>query len=469
MNSWLAIGLVMAILGGLLLGLRLYQRRSSPHPEVVRKLLHIPMGLITLSFPWLFTSPVPVIVLASLAVGGLLLLRCHPRLRQEFGSVLGGVGRRSLGEIYFPIAVATVFSLSQGNPLLFGIPILILTLADAIAAIIGVRYGQVHYSTSEGEKSAEGSLAFFMAAFFSVHVPLLLLSSTGRTETLLIALILGLLVMLLEAIAWRGLDNLFIPLGSFVLLQSHLSMSAVELWARLAVTVVLVVFVLCWRKQTTLNDSALLGAAFVGYLSWTLGGWRWLVPPLTLLVTYPLFVSWVNQQKMPLTPQERQIMRWLPAQSDRPRQWQRIHTIHSVLSVCAAGLFWLLLFVPLNRPEFFYPYTLAFAANLAIVGVAGLSPVNYWQRAHWVRVVLHVLKAWLLLFIPFLLMVGLSRPSIDAALVGLVGTALSAIAYYLSQPYLRNCPTDTLSWICRTLYTLLASALSLIPLYKFFA
>ncbi|NJR66185.1 MAG: hypothetical protein HC772_14060 [Leptolyngbyaceae cyanobacterium CRU_2_3] len=467
MNSWLAIGLVMAILGGLMLGLRVYQRRFSPHPEVVRKLLHMPMGLLTLSFPWLFTSAVPVVLLASLSVGWLVLLRLYKPLRQEFGSVLGGVSRQSLGEIYFPIAVAIVFTLSHGDPLLFGIPILILTLADAIAAIIGIRYGQVHYSTSEGEKSAEGSLAFFMAAFFSVHIPLLLLSTTGRTETLLIALILGLLVMLLEAIAWRGLDNLFIPLGSFVLLQSHLSMSVADLAVRLAVTIGLVLFVLCWRNRTTLNDSALLGAAFVGYLSWTLGGWRWLLPPLILLVTYPLFVSWVDQQKMPLTPQEQKIMRWLPAPSDRSRQWQRIHTIHSVLSVCAAGLLWLLLFVPLDRPEFFYPYTLAFAANLAIVGVAGLSPVNYWHRAHVVRVTVHVLKAWLLLFIPFLVIVGLSASSIDAALGGLVGTGLSAIAYYISQPYLRNRSTDRLAWACRVLYTTLASALSLIPLYGF--
>jgi phytol kinase len=74
--------------------------------------------------------------------------------------------------------------------------------------------------------------------------------------------------------------------------------------------------------------------------------------------------------------------------------------------------------------------------------------------------IVYVLKAWLLLFIPFLLIVGLSTSTIDAALVGLAGTALSAIAFYISQPYLRNCPTDTLSWACRVLYTTLASALS---------
>ncbi|MBD3883139.1 hypothetical protein IFO70_15345 [Phormidium tenue FACHB-886] len=464
MNAWMAVSGVLVVLGGLLIGLRFYQRRFSPHPEVVRKLLHVPMGLLTLTFPWLFESPQPVLVLAGLAIATLLTIRLYSPVRNQFGSVLGGVERRSLGEVYFPVAVALLFIFSEGNPLLFSIPILILTLADAIAAIIGIRYGQVRYTTSEGFKSAEGSLAFFVAAFFSVHVPLLLLSQTGRIETLLISLILGLLVMLLEAIAWRGLDNLFIPLGSFVLLRSHLSMSVTELLLRLIMTVALVLLVLSWRKRTTLNDSALLGAAVVGYFSWTLGGWQWLLAPLTLLITYPVFVPWIDPQKTPLTPQEQKIMRWLPAASERPRQWQRIHTIHSVLSVCAPGLLWLMLFSALDRPAFLYPYTLAFAANLAIVGVAGLSPVRYWGRAHLMLLVSHILKGWLFLFLPLLGMVGLSAETIDVALIGLLGTALSAVAYYLSQPTLRRLPIDTLAWTCRIVYTALASLLALIPL-----
>jgi phytol kinase len=458
MNTWIAIVAVLVTLGGLMLGLRFYQRRYSPHPEIVRKLLHIPMGLLTLTFPWLFDSALPVVILAGLAIAGLLTIRFYPPLRNQFGSILGGVERRSLGEVYFPVAVALLFILSNRQPLLFGIPILILSLADAIAALIGVRYGQVRYTTAEGFKSAEGSLAFFIAAFFSVHVPLLLISETGRTETLLISLILGLLVMLLEAIAWRGLDNLFIPLGSFVLLRSHLSMSIPELLIRLVMTLLLVLLVLGWRKKTTLNDSALLGAAFVGYLSLTLGGWHWLIAPLTLLLTYPLFVSWIDPQKT--LPQEQTLMRWLPAadsNSDRPRQWQRIHTIHSVLCVCAPGLLWLMLFSLFDRPIFFYPYTLAFAANLAIVGVAGLSPVAYWSRSHLWQVLGYVLKAWLFLFLPLLVFVGLSAAAIQVALIGLGGTALSAIAYYLSQPLLRRLPSDTVAWLCRILYTTIAS------------
>jgi phytol kinase len=243
-NPWLAVALVLALLGGLIVGLRFYQRRYSPHPELVRKLLHVPMGLITLTFPWLFNSPIPVLILAGIAIVTLSILRLYQPLKQEFGSVLGSVERQSLGEIYFPISVALVFWFSRGHPLLFCIPMLILTLADAIAAIIGIRYGRLRYTTSDGYKSIEGSTAFFTIAFFSVCLPLLLLSDTGRTETLLVSLILGLLVMLLEAIAWRGIDNLLIPVGGFILLKAYLNMSIPNLSIHLILTLVLVIFFL---------------------------------------------------------------------------------------------------------------------------------------------------------------------------------------------------------------------------------
>jgi phytol kinase len=242
-NSWLAIALVLTLLGGLIIGLRFYQRRYAPHPELVRKLLHVPMGLITLTFPWLFHSPIPVLILAGIAIAILSLLRLYQPLKQEFGSVLGSVERQSLGEIYFPISVALVFWFSQGQALLFCIPMLILTLADAIAAIIGIRYGRFRYTTPDGYKSAEGSTAFFTIAFFSIYVPLLL-SDIGRTETFLVSLILGLLVMLLEAIAWCGIDNLLIPVGSFILLKTHLNMSIPNLSIHLILTLALVLFFL---------------------------------------------------------------------------------------------------------------------------------------------------------------------------------------------------------------------------------
>ena len=46
--------MVLLALGVLLGGLTLCRRWAAPHPELLRKLLHAGMGLVTLSFPWLF-------------------------------------------------------------------------------------------------------------------------------------------------------------------------------------------------------------------------------------------------------------------------------------------------------------------------------------------------------------------------------------------------------------------------------
>src|SRR5262245_23445114 len=173
MSPWFGIALILITLVGLLTGLRWVKRIYSPHPELLRKLLHIGMGLTTLTFPWLFDRLWPVLLLAGITIPGMWLLRHSRQLKAHLGGVVDAVDRHeSMGEVYFPLGIAGLYILSGGDPLLFSIPILLLALADALAALIGIRYGQLHYTTAEGHKSIEGSLAFFVTAFFSVHLPL---------------------------------------------------------------------------------------------------------------------------------------------------------------------------------------------------------------------------------------------------------------------------------------------------------
>ena len=129
------------------------------------------------------------------------------------------------------------------------------------------------YQTDEKLKSAEGSVAFFTAAFLSCHIPLLLFSQTGRAKTLSISLTAGFVVMLLDIISWRGQDNLIIPIGMFFLLQLYLPLDAQALLRRPLVIVGLVALVVFWRKRTTLSDSAVLAGALSGYALWAFGGW----------------------------------------------------------------------------------------------------------------------------------------------------------------------------------------------------
>jgi phytol kinase len=271
----LGIALVLLSLGALMAAVRFYQVRFTAPPERVRKLFHVGSGLITLTFPWLFHSAWPVLLLAGITLPAMLALRYVRGLRRGVGSILHGVDRASLGELYFPLGVAAVFLLSLGHPQLYVIPVLILTLADTAAAFVGIEYGRLRYTTVKGQKCWEGSIAFFVVEFFSVHVPLLIFSTTGRGETLLVATIVALSVTLAEALVWDGADNLVIPVASCLLLKTFLMEGQTSLALQLVVLAALAALAAIWR-QTPLNAGRLRDAILGASLVWTPGGWLWL-------------------------------------------------------------------------------------------------------------------------------------------------------------------------------------------------
>ena len=414
--------LVVGTIGALLLILRAWQRKYSPTPELPRKLAHVGTGLVTLALPYLFHSARPVWLLCALSIAGMLAIRLISPLKQGLGSVLHGVTRSSGGEIYFPLSVAILFPLAEGNVLLFVIPILILTFADAVAALTGGRYGLTHYRGAGGEKSAEGSVAFFMVAFLSAHVPLLLMTDTERAKTLLVGLCIGLIAMLLEAIAWRGLDNLFIPLGGFILLKVYLGLDDRALIARFCVALGLAILLHIFRRHATLDTTALLGAALVGYVVWAVGGWKWLVPPAALFVSYPL-----------LSPRN-------------PRNTARIHDIRAVVCVASAGLFWLYFGKVLNEPEYFFPFATAFAAHLAIGGTTRLRCDD---PSRPLRSILtqSILVGWLIVFLPYCLLQRFSKLAIKECEIALIVIAVATLVFNSMQPGMEDCPTDVPRWL----------------------
>lgn len=343
----LGIAVVLASVAGVFGVVKLLEWLIHPHPELLRKLVHVGTGLIVISLPWVFDEQWPVLLLAGLSAASMLCVKCVPRLRDGIGTVVNNVRRPTFGELCVPISVAALIMLSRGDRLLFAVPILILTFADAIAALVGIAYGRVRYVTSDGLKSVEGSLAFFVIAFLSVHVPVLLFTDVGRLESLLIASIIGLLSTVIEAISSRGLDNLLIPLGAYGFLRLYLDATPEALALRLVITVSLVIFVFVWRHRTSMDDSALLAAALYGYGAGMLGGWQWLVGPVLLFLIH----LWL----------------W-------PRAAGRVvNTVWAVGSIVAPGLFWLVVNTADPSRTWLVPYAVTFAAHLAIIGVSRLA------------------------------------------------------------------------------------------------
>lgn len=298
MKEAAVIVIFLALLPLLVWAVRVAAGHWAWSPESRRKAVHIAMGLAVLGFPWWFDSIVPVIVLCVLSLGVLGWLRWRES-RAEFEGllVLHGVNRSSFGDVLFPLAVVGVFGFSQyfaGDHavVLYVVPILVLAVADAAGALIGSCYGVKTFANLSGCKSVEGSFTFFMAAFLSAHIPILLMTDTGRVESLMIACILALVVMLVEAIATRGLDNLVVPLAAVFLLERFLGFDVAALSWRLLGAAGLFAVVFCLRRGSSLNGGALLGAVLFGYGCWALGGWMFVVPPLLLFFEH----LWVTRR-----------------------------------------------------------------------------------------------------------------------------------------------------------------------------
>lgn len=280
---------VLAVVGVLVLGLPLIRAitaRSGASAEVSRKSVHVMMGLICVSFPWIFDRALPVWILAAAATLPLAVVRIVPALRSGVGSALHGIKRPSYGEVLFAPSVAAVFYFSGGDPFLHGIPIGILTLADAASALAGTRWGKRHYGVGEGFKTIEGSAIFLFTAFLCVFLPLFLGERTDLVHAFWIAMILATLAMMAEGISDQGFDNLVIPLGSIFVLDRLMPLDTPALVWRLVVVVVLLGLVLAGSRWSTLNGGALLGSALLGYGCAILADWRFALPPSAVFICH---------------------------------------------------------------------------------------------------------------------------------------------------------------------------------------
>ncbi|NNE90726.1 MAG: hypothetical protein HKN23_03685 [Verrucomicrobiales bacterium] len=409
MHPVAAIVLVSVILAALMVGISWLARRFSWEAELARKAVHVSLGTVTLSFPWLFDELWPVLVLGVLAISGFLILRMKRSLREGVGGALHGVERRTFGEIYFTLAVALVFWLSKGDPILYCIPILILTVADAAGALVGKRYGETGYATLSGRKSAEGSVTIFTATFFSAHIPLLLAApELSRSGTLLVALTLAVLVMLFEAVATHGLDNLCIPFGGWFALQRFMDKTDGEMAIRLLVLVILLGMVMIVRKRSSLDGSAILGAVLYGFLCWSLGSWLWFLPPLILFASHLIHTPLVQKVDAKLN-----------------------HDLRSILGLAATTIAWMLIGTVFQRQPDYYvvPFTIVIAGYFAMTSFGTLAVLKPdWPRS--LRIILVSLKAVILSFLPLLAFNGWS----SAPLIALPAVLFTVWAFSQVDP-----------------------------------
>lgn len=227
---------------------------SDQTQEYVRKTLHVSMGSICLSFPWIFQSGLVVSLLAFLSTSILWAIRyCKGFFLSKMKSVICSNSRLSYGEFYFPAAVAITFILSGGEPLLYTVPIAILTFADASSALFGIKWGRHPFKYLPFKKSYEGSLAFFLVSFIVSVIGLAAFSDIDTRFILMISAMVAVFTTLIEALCPIGLDNLMVPLGALFILKTHLPLSQEDLVFRLLAMMALPFLLLLDQRNLNLR------------------------------------------------------------------------------------------------------------------------------------------------------------------------------------------------------------------------
>jgi len=435
------MGGFMLALASLLASVRFAQKHWSWHPEIARKVVHVSMGLSCLVFPLAFSEIWMVWLLLTLSLSLLFIVRWTKNGRAMMGDALHSVERRSLGELWFALAVAIVFTLAQleQQPVLFWVPVLILTFSDAAAALIGIRYGQVRFVTSDGKKSIEGSTAFAVSCFFLVAFPLAILTDASALSVLLVSVILALLIMLVEGASWDGIDNLFIPIGSFFLLRLYFAQPEFLLWIHLLVLTVLIASFIWFRRKTLLDGSGLLGVILMCFFFWVLGDVIWLIAP----TLYFLFYNYFS---------------WRRGQTER-----YIHDIKSVIAIGGVASLCLIGEQIWHSNLWLYASISAFSCQLALTGLA--------RREHFTPHHSRLLNQFMGLvqgtvFINFpaaLALYWLQWSNIgNWLLAATVGLVAALILFTQWQPNLDNLPRDDSRWFRQGMAGLCATGITII-------
>ena len=188
-------------------------RFKGVHSELTRKFVHILVGMFVAFWPFFLSwGQIQLLSIAFLVVIG-ISVKFH-----IFRSI-HAVERNTMGEVLFALVIG-ILALIVTNKWVFAASMLHLSLADGLAAIVGLGWGDHNkYKIFGHAKSVAGSLAFF---FVSVLIMVWYSFFSHRPADAAIVIGLPVIATAIENVAIRGTDNLVIPLFIGLALTSSL-------------------------------------------------------------------------------------------------------------------------------------------------------------------------------------------------------------------------------------------------------
>lgn len=123
-----------------------------------------------------------------------------------------------LGTVYYALSLFILSIITFGvlkRPDLGLIPILVMAYGDGLAAVIGKSIKSKKYNIGKTQKSIAGSLTMFIVSIIAVST---YLTYIGSGLWIIKATIISVVITIIEAISVKGMDNITVPMGMFIML-----------------------------------------------------------------------------------------------------------------------------------------------------------------------------------------------------------------------------------------------------------
>jgi len=286
-SDWAMFGILLVVILGVVALSDLLRRRFQLRGETTRQLVHIAVGLLVSSSPFLFVTTLPPALLAVI-----FIILNTVGLRQQKMKGMHTTLRHSYGTVFFPLSfLILIIFFWDSNPAILMVSMLVMTLADPVGAMVGNRPGaKISFRLWRDTKTVSGSLAIFVSTFLLTASGFYFFRQwAGMTlptlpEILLIGLNVSIVATVSEAISHAGSDNLSLPLATALMLavleQAGLAAQITVLgWILFSF---LLAFVAYRLQALTLGGAA--GAMLLGSFVFSIGGIYWVIPMATFFV-----------------------------------------------------------------------------------------------------------------------------------------------------------------------------------------
>ena len=255
----------------------LYKKQVYSH-FFLRKFVHIIVGVMVVLSSFFLESSVPIIVISVLFA----LINLISIQKKKFTSIHGE--DKSYGTFYYPLAILVLAILFWNNYLIiFQTTTLIMAISDAMAAIVGVKYGKSKFQFIKDNKSIAGSAAMFISTFVLVLLVLFLNININIMQLIIIAVSIGAVSVASELLSANGSDNLTVPLFSALFLFVFLTDSIIFYQLVLGIGLS---FLLAFTsvKFKYLSNSGAVATFLLGAVVFGLGGIPFAIPILAFFI-----------------------------------------------------------------------------------------------------------------------------------------------------------------------------------------